>query len=137
MTSWLLPANTKFYDVFGAFEQDETYWPMNMKAEQGDDIFIYLAAPYKQIGFFADIVAVDINFDLIAKEVAPFIKGEMADGQNKPFMSLKPKRKFPIEAHGNLALEQLKKNGLNGMLMGARKLDNNPALHNYIMDAIK
>jgi len=35
MTAWLIAESTKIYDVFGAFAQDESYWPMNAKMSIG------------------------------------------------------------------------------------------------------
>ena len=35
----------------GVFGELETYWPINSKVAAGDVVFIYLAAPYKQIKF--------------------------------------------------------------------------------------
>jgi len=133
MSHWLIPANTKFYDVFSAFNQDETYWPMNVKITCDDTVYIYLAAPYKQIGFLCSVLATGYSLDEAAEFVLPFIEGEMRkDGSPKKFMKLKTIQTIPIDSDSNLALKNLRHNGLNGMLMGARKLENNPDLLNYI-----
>lgn len=133
MSSWLIPANTKFYDVFSAFAQDETYWPMNAKMSPKDSAYIYLAAPYKQIGFVCEILGVGYDLVGILDQVAPFIKGDVSDRPDaKPFMKLRATCAVPIETDGILSLGMLRENGLNGMLMGARKLENNPALFGYI-----
>lgn len=137
MTTWLIAANTKIYDVFGALAQDETYWPMNGKMVAGDAVYIYLAAPHKQIGFVCEVVETGLGMTEIMDHVAPFIKGDASTGAHtKPFMKLRPTRIIPLEPNGDLSLDQLRLNGLTGMLMGARKLDNNPILWGYIQGVL-
>jgi hypothetical protein len=55
MTYWLYPANTKYYDVLGAFSERIAYWPAKTKVAVGDSVLIYLSAPYKQIGFQTEV----------------------------------------------------------------------------------
>ena len=137
MSHWLIPANTKFYDLFSAFREKEAYWPMNAKIATGDTVYIYLAAPYKQIGFVCDVLATDYNLDDIIDSVRPFEKVEhRKDGPSKPFMKLSANQNISIDEHCAVSLKNLKQNGLNGMLMGARKLENNPELFRYISDSL-
>lgn len=136
MPSWLIPANTKFFDVCSAFAQHETYWPMNAKISPGDTVYIYLATPHKQIGFQCDVVETGYEFDSIRDLVIPFIKGEVGQDPNqKPFMKLGRTSAAPLAPEGALSLNKLRENGLNGMLMGARKLENNPELYDHIRKA--
>lgn len=133
MSHWLYPANIKYYDVFGAFEQDTVYWPMNSKVEAADIVYIYLAAPYKQIAFQCEVVDINLDQTKIFNKLQPFIKGENeAPNKQKPFMQLTTINKLPLRQDSLLCLAQLKENGLRGMLMGPRKLNNNPTLLNYI-----
>ena len=134
MTHWLYPANTSIYDVFGAFAESQTYWPMTSKVAVGDVVFVYLAAPYKQIGFAADVVGIGYPASKVMAAVRPFFKkgAPNADGKAKTFMKLADKKTFEISTESALTLSNLKQHGLNGMLMGARKLQNNPALLAYL-----
>jgi hypothetical protein len=132
MTHWLYPANVKFYDVFAAFAQEATYWPMNSKVSIGDAIYIYLAAPYKQVGFVATVDAINLPHAAVIGQVRLFIKGEPKAGkQDKLFMQLKVLSTVAIDPASGLSYTHLKNNGLNGMLMGPRKLENNPELLTY------
>ena len=79
MTHWIVPANTKFYDVMDAFKQIETYSPVNSKVSVGDTVYIYLAAPYKQIGFVCDVLDVGLDQDSILKHIRPFFKNKLAE----------------------------------------------------------
>jgi hypothetical protein len=137
MTHWLFPANTKFYDVFGAFGEAETYWPVNTKVSAGDVVYIYLAAPYKQIGYVCDVMEVGLDLDSIVEKVRPFFKNA-GDNKKQPksFMKLQTNVTIPIDNETHLAYRYLKQNGLNGMLTGPRKLENNPELLDYIKRSI-
>lgn len=102
----------------------------------GDRVYIYLAAPYKQIAYMTEVLDVGLELDLIIERIKPYFleAGEPSkrDKQPKPFMKLKTLRTIPLDKHSPLGLSCLKDNGLKGMLMGARKLENNPGLLSYI-----
>lgn len=133
MTSWLYPANTKFYDVLAAFEQETSYWPMSTKVQPGDTVYIYLAAPYKQIAYACLVKEVAIPADAVIDDCRPFFKGEQpASKPNKQFMALQTSQRIVLDAASPLGLAVLKPQGLNGMLMGARNLNNNLPLLEYI-----
>lgn len=133
MNHWLIPANTKFYDVLGAFDVSETYWPLKTKVSIGDVVYIYLAAPYKQIAFVCNVVDVDLDQGSIIEHIRPFFKNQAANNKAaKLFMKLKNVTTIVLENEAQLTYQYLKQNGLKGMLMGARKLENNPELLDYI-----
>lgn len=133
MSHWVYPANTKIYKVLEAFSQNEAVWPINSKIEVGDTVYIYLAAPYKKIGFICDVKAINLSNNKIREYTTPYLKSAT---QNKPadkaFMMLNNIRSIFSESLTALSYENLKINGLDGMLMGPRKLENNIELLNYI-----
>lgn len=134
MTYWLYPANTKYYDVSGAMAGKETFWPMHTKVELGDTLLIYLSAPYKQIGFVCEVIGIRIDAAKAMPSVLPFLKDKPnTEKSAKPFMQLRPAAAIPIDRKGPLELSHLKQHGLTGMLMGPRKLDNQPRLLEYIL----
>lgn len=138
MTHWLYPANVKFYDVLGAFSHLKTYWPMNTKVCSGDLVFIYLAMPYKQIGFACKVNNTELELDEISDEIKPFMKASKEDKKpNKKFMELSETQSFKLTNESPLSLLNLQKHGLKGMLMGPRNLDNNQNLLSYIQRCIK
>lgn len=137
MTHWLFPANTKLYDVLGAFSATETYWPVNTKVSVNDVVFIYLAAPYKQIGFVCDVVEVGLEQASILENIRPFFKSKFDNKKpSKLFMKLKTTTTIALRHDAQLGYQYLKQNGLNGMLMGPRKLENNPLLLGYIKSSL-
>ncbi|MBP2030058.1 hypothetical protein J2755_000992 [Methanohalophilus levihalophilus] len=135
MEHWLYPANTKYYDVLGAFGEKETYWPVNSKVSVGDVLYIYLAAPYKQIGFVCEVLEIGYDAEDIMDEVSAFIKkSDSGKKHTKPFMKVKVSSAVEIKEDSPVNYYYLKENGLNGMLMGPRKLENNPPLLKYIQE---
>ncbi|WP_428603949.1 hypothetical protein [Sedimenticola sp.] len=138
MAYWLYPANTKLYDVLGAFSKKSAYWPVKSKVEKGDKVLIYLAAPYKQIGFATDVAETGLEQDEIFDKVSPFFKQIPDTGaNNKPFMKLVNINVVRLDKTSQLSLDRLKEAGLRGMLMGPRKLDNTPELLAYIKGNLK
>ncbi len=86
MTHWLYPANVKYYDVLSAFNSPEIYWPINSKVSVGDVIHIYLAIPYKQIGFVCEVKEVEIDLASILENIRPFFKGEGNNEKQKKYL---------------------------------------------------
>jgi len=136
MSHWIYPANTKYYDVIGALSKENAFWPMNSKVSVGDVIFIYLAAPYKQICTVCLVTEIHLKESDIIEETKPFLKKPVTNNKpSKLFMKLRIKKSIPLEQNTLTSYNNLKENGLNGMLMGPRKLENNPVLFNYILGA--
>ncbi len=136
MTHWLYSANPKYYDVLGALAHKDAYWPKNTKVVVGDIVYIYLTAPYKQIGFLCVVKEIDMPEAAVHKYTKQFVKGvdaKPSPKKTKPFMKLLVKKRFPIKDGSPLSLEELKKHGLSGMLMGPRKLDGSPTLLQYVL----
>lgn len=135
MAHWLYSANVKYYDVMGAFRESETYWPLNSKVSIGDVIYIYLAAPYKQIAYICEVLSVDHKESRVAEKIRHFFKENMRDKSgSKSFMKLRITATLQIHNNSLLSYDILKQHGLNGMVMGPRKLEKNPMLLGYIKD---
>lgn len=133
MTSWLYPANIKFYDVFAAFEEATTYWPMSSKVRPEDTVYIYLTAPYKQLGYVCIVKEVDLPADAVIEQCRPFFKADQpASKADRQFMALETVKQITLDEHSLLGIAALKPQGLNGMLMGPRNLLNNLPLLEYI-----
>lgn len=63
-TSWLVPANPKYYDVEKAFAQSDTIlWKQSNSVIVGDTIYLYLAAPYSCVLYRCVAVEVDIPYE--------------------------------------------------------------------------
>lgn len=135
MANWLIPANIKYYDVFGAFSENETYWLTNATVAAGDFVYIYLAAPYKQIGFHCGVKQVGLSFKNTLPHIEQFFREPIGRKKKaKAFMKLQRTVTFQITDGSPLSYDQLKRHGLAGRLMGPRKLENNPKLLEYLKE---
>lgn len=111
---------------------------MKSKVSIEDIIYIYLAVPYKQLGFVCEVLEIGFDEESIIDKVRPFFKSPPdGKGKAKPFMKLRVSKSFEIGMSAQLDYGHLKENGLNGMLMGPRKLENNPPLLAYIQEKVK
>ena len=136
MSDWLYTANTKLYDVAAAMSQNSAYWPMSSKVVSGDRVFLYLSAPHKQIAYLCEVQATGLPMTVVLEHCEPFFRQAPEKGSDKLFMELRPVEAFELASDSPLGLAVLKRNGLGGMLMGPRKLDNNPELLSYIQGQI-
>lgn len=58
---WIVPANPKYYDVIGAFEEsDIVTWKQSSDIHVGDMIYMYVAAPYSAILYKCRAIETDI-----------------------------------------------------------------------------
>lgn len=129
---WIYPANPKYYDIFGAFDSGKTPWPINSKVAKNDIVFIYVSAPFKRICYQCRVLEIDVETKKVMAAASKFVKteGEMPD---KKFMMLEVLKSYDREGDNSLAYSCLKENGLTGMLMGPRKLNNNQELMDYVL----
>ena len=60
---WIIPANPKYYDVVGAFEESHIVtWKQSSDVHVGDNIYMYVAAPYSSILYKCKAIEVDIPY---------------------------------------------------------------------------
>ena len=58
---WIIPANPKYYDVIGAFEDSNIVtWKQSSDIHVGDMIYMYVAAPYSSILYRCQAIETDI-----------------------------------------------------------------------------
>ncbi len=59
--SWIIPANPKYYDVIQAFSMSDVItWHQDIKAMEGDFVYIYLTKPYQAILFECKVIEANI-----------------------------------------------------------------------------
>ena len=67
---WIIPANPKYYDVVGAFNNArEIDWKQNNGVKVGDTVFLYVAAPVSAILYKCRVTKTDIPFTLKDKNI--------------------------------------------------------------------
>lgn len=132
MRHWIYPANPKIYNIIGAFTQeDKIPWPMSSNVEIGDQIYIYVGSPYKQILFKCAVLQTDLPSEEVISDTQKYIKSH-GKAKKRSFMLLKTIKNFEIDNTGPLTFSILKQNGLKGSIMGPQCLENNKILFDYI-----
>ena len=102
-TYWVVPANTKHYDVISHFEKQDTItWRQTTDIELHDIVYIYIGSPISSICFKCE--AIKVNFV----------------GEHQNTMELKLIEKYEA---GTYTLEKLRDHGLKA-IRGARKVPN-------------
>lgn len=62
-SSWLIPANPKFYDILTCFDKKDTIlWKQPNNIGVKDKVYIYVGAPYKAILYQCEVIEVDIPY---------------------------------------------------------------------------
>jgi len=63
-SSWLVPANPKYYDVFAAFKRNDVIdWKQSAAIKEGDYVYLYVGAPYSSIMYKCIVVKTDIPYE--------------------------------------------------------------------------
>ena len=63
ISSWIIPANPKFYDVISYFnEKDTILWREPKGVKIGDKVYLYLGAPYSAILYKCEVIETGIPY---------------------------------------------------------------------------
>lgn len=122
---WLLPANSKFFDVDGCLKKyNEIYWTQNYKIQKGDIVYIYSSSPDSCIKYKLMVEAHDVTYNTDfdkEKEFYVDVKDfEIAKEHNR-FIKLR----LLSESHThNMSLPHLLENGLSMAPRGGMNLSN-------------
>ena len=131
MGNWIIPANSKRYDFFSAFNNNSFIdWTKKAKYEEGDIVYLYCTKPQQKIMYKT---VIDKIFNSSNREVNDrkywINKNEFDESENekKDFIRLKLLKYIDDE---NLFLDNLKDNGLKTAPQGPLRV--NEKLLSYI-----
>ena len=131
MGNWIIPANSKRYDFFSAFNNNNFIdWTKKAKYEEGDIVYLYCTKPQQKIIYKT---VIDKIFNSSNREVNDrkywINKNEFDESENekKDFIRLKLLKYTDDE---NLFLDNLKDNGLKTAPQGPLRV--NEKLLSYI-----
>ena len=131
MGNWIIPANSKRYNFFSAFNNNSFIdWTKKAKYEEGDIVYLYCTKPQQKIMYKT---VIDKIFNSSNREVNDrkywINKNEFDESENekKDFIRLKLLKYIDDE---NLFLENLKDNGLKTAPQGPLRV--NEKLLSYI-----
>lgn len=131
MGNWIIPANSKRYNFFSAFNNNSFIdWTKKAKYEEGDIVYLYCTKPQQKIMYKT---VIDKIFNSSNREVNDrkywINKNEFDESENekKDFIRLKLLKYTDDE---NLFLDNLKDNGLKTAPQGPLRV--NEKLLSYI-----
>jgi len=132
MGNWIIPANSKRYNFFSAFNNNSFIdWTKKAKYEEGDIVYLYCTKPQQKIMYKKTVI--DKIFNSSNREVNDrkywINKNEFDESENekKDFIRLKLLKYIDDE---NLFLDNLKDNGLKTAPQGPLRV--NEKLLSYI-----
>ena len=133
--TWLLPANSKFFDVDGCLKKySEIYWTQNYKIQKGDIVYIYLSSPDSCVKYKLSVEAHDVQYNSEFEKEKEFYIDE-SDFEAAKAHNRFVKLRLLAESHSNkMSLPHLLENGLQMAPRGGMNLSNASAakLLNYI-----
>lgn len=110
--NWLIPANTKFYDIDGALkEYGYVDWTQKSNYKVGDIVYIYKTFPTQKIQYKTIVRKKDLTFEESVNDESFWINKEAFEkGKQEKFVRLELMKEFTTD---QLALEALMAHGLN------------------------
>lgn len=131
MGNWIIPANSKRYDFFSAFNNNNFIdWTKKTKYEEGDIVYLYCTKPQQKIMYKTVIDKIFTSSNSEVNDRKYWIdKNEFDESKNikKDFIRLKLLKYTDDE---NLFLDNLKDNGLKTAPQGPLRV--NEKLLSYI-----
>lgn len=131
MGNWIIPANSKRYDFFSAFNNNNFIdWTKKAKYEEGDIVYLYCTKPQQKIMYKTIIDKIFTSSNSEVNDRKYWInKNEFDESKNikKDFIRLKLLKYTDDE---NLFLDNLKDNGLKTAPQGPLRV--NEKLLSYI-----
>ena len=120
---WMVPANPKYFDHKGCFDElGQIYWKQYNNFQVGDTGYIYISAPVKSIIYKFEVIACDLPLPSDYQIEKKFYKREEdyeAALNHNRFYTMK---RLGEHHSGVLTLANMKQNGLKGAPMGTLNL---------------
>ncbi len=110
--AWIFPANPKYYDIMGAFDETDTitWWQPN-NIINGDTVYLYITKPYQAIMFKCMVVDTNLPYDkrkiMKIKLLKRYSKDEFTFEKLKEsgVTSVRSPRRIPLKAIKKLNLD--------------------------------
>lgn len=120
---WMVPANPKYFDHKGCFDElGKIYWKQYNKLQVGDIGYIYMSSPHKIIVYKFEVIACDLPFSEEMRAEAKFYKSQRDFDEAITHNRFYVMRKIGEHKSGVLTLANMKQNGLKGAPMGTLNL---------------
>lgn len=120
MNTWIIPANTKYYNVFKAYAAfKELDWRLRSTPEVGDIVYIYVARPYSCIKFKTEVVAINIPYEDSIKDEEFYTNKADASPNGSVYTRL---ALLEVYSHDKLDRDFLHAHGVRGNIQCPRRL---------------
>ncbi len=117
---WIIPCNTKHFNVSEHFNREKTVvWRNSFSIRKGDVAYIYLSAPFSEIRYRCNVISEEVDDDTLQANsyAIPAKTTNNYFSKRVKYMVLELDRVFP---EGKYKLEELKKHGLGQVQIQAR-----------------
>ena len=116
-TAWVIPANPKYYDVDGAFNEFKVIeWNQSANFEVNDIIYIYLSRPRMEIGYKCKVIEIGISEDKLTIDDSKYYLQDRKP--HEKYMKLELLRKYDEDS---LSFETMFESGVKTTFQGPVK----------------
>ena len=117
MSTWIIPCNVKYYDVFSAFNRlKKLNWKQSTRIEIGDIVYIYVGKPYSSILYKCKVNKVNLPSPEIDDN--EFNRDDEPYGHYGNYMELELMDTYASTLY---TLDKLKEYGLTGNIQSPRR----------------
>ncbi len=106
--AWMIPSNPKIYDVDAGFaEEGELEWHQHNDIREGDDVYIYSAAPNSALMYHCEVTAADLRYDGMFTGKEGYTRA-----MRLRLLEKYPRDRFPLsfmKAHGGSAVRSARR----------------------------
>ena len=118
--TWIIPCNTKFFDIANHFiSSDEVVWRNYFTIKTGDLVYIYIGGTVRQLKYRCTVLEDKVSDDVVAQNsyTVPEKKVNNYFSKKEKYMRIKLDFTFP---NGVLTYDELKSVGLGQVQLQAR-----------------
>lgn len=120
MTTWIISANVKYYDIFKAYANLKAIdWRLRYTPEVGDIVYIYVSHPYRCVKFKTRVTAINVPPAESIKDEEFYINKQDTKPNVKLFTRLELLETY---SHSKCDREYLHANGVLGNIQSPRRL---------------
>lgn len=117
MEYWVIPCNTRFFDIVDHFSKNtKVVWKNDSSISEGDCVFLYLGAPLSQIKYKCKVLDVDVCEEILTQNQYA-IRGNDKYKKRQKYMMLEMEKEFK---DGVYTFSELKSEGLGQVQKQAR-----------------
>ncbi len=118
--NWIVPCNTKYFNVVDHFRKTETViWKNSFTIKKGDNVYLYLSSPYGEIKFRCTVISDSVADEILSENQYAIVKNPSNNYFSKKikYIQLQKVVEYPDDV---LKIEKLREFGLGQVQIQAR-----------------